>query len=721
MSGQANQDIQRPERLRCNGVFKGGGAKGLAYVGALQECSRAGIHFDAVAGSSAGAITAALVAAGLEAAELPDLMASALQTMDSPISAFFRPGRSSLLSGDALRTWLDDLLIDRCRVGTDAQATRPFTFADLDAASPIGLYVVAMDLATRQPLVFCHELTPSVSVADAVVASAAIPVAFPPALLHVDGEVRRLVDGGAYANYPAFVFDDPAFREHHQLSPVDIPTLGFILDEGPVDGISDPTRLRATDTTRFATDRGAVAREMGVVGALLSSPLLRWSLILLPLLFSASVMLWLSREAADGFGLVGSLPLRFDPIEDVGLMALMITVSVVGLIGIAVAALLVRLGRDIFDVGAMGAVAAMGVGPNVPYWVGSGSTTRHIAIRIPVPPELGTLAFRAPNHVIERAVHLGQVATARRLADVFGAPVVAPPPQTSENAVVAAQGKKSFRERLRHQPTVQATVLMLALYFYGTVTALFAGRSITGLVEGDPVASGGDLAVTGILTAIGVALLATRRSRSAAEPFPILGKLNSGLVTVAMISGLIATAAILAIGLAQGRASIATVAATTPHPGVVGHVDDIEPTQLVWVEIGGDLDAESIGALSVDARGTTITPCGRPDLHPAPGSQERIREVRASQPELAASDRCLVFDRDGQLVSKGDDVTILADPAIGLALLERDRWSTGFLVGPAIITSLALISIGASYHSARALRWRQRQQRLLSLTSAPNS
>ena len=43
---------------RVNGVFKGGGAKGLLYAGALEALAERGVWFRAVGGASAGAITA---------------------------------------------------------------------------------------------------------------------------------------------------------------------------------------------------------------------------------------------------------------------------------------------------------------------------------------------------------------------------------------------------------------------------------------------------------------------------------------------------------------------------------------------------------------------------------------------------------------------------------------------------------------------------------------
>lgn len=55
----------RGRGLLVLGVFEGGGAKGVLYVGALEAMAERNLWFSAVAGSSAGAITAALIASGM--------------------------------------------------------------------------------------------------------------------------------------------------------------------------------------------------------------------------------------------------------------------------------------------------------------------------------------------------------------------------------------------------------------------------------------------------------------------------------------------------------------------------------------------------------------------------------------------------------------------------------------------------------------------------------
>jgi predicted acylesterase/phospholipase RssA len=54
------------------GIFQGGGAKGYAHVGALKAAEERDIRFTRLAGTSAGAIVASLVAAGYSADELLD-------------------------------------------------------------------------------------------------------------------------------------------------------------------------------------------------------------------------------------------------------------------------------------------------------------------------------------------------------------------------------------------------------------------------------------------------------------------------------------------------------------------------------------------------------------------------------------------------------------------------------------------------------------------------
>lgn len=240
-----------------NGVFKGGGARGIAYAGALEALESQRTWFNEVAGASAGAITAALVASGMHPKEMRNSVPSALSSIKRRPFALVAGLHSALFDSSGLANWLENTLRRqlRCGIGFDETPTvegpsGAVTFEDLFKSSGIGLYVVAMDLATKRPLVFHHLLTPHASVSLAVTASAAIPGGFQAGrALAVDADanaVHRLVDGGAWANYPAFVFRDSSFRawafgETRESAKGERPVVGFVLG----DDRAGPTRVIA--------------------------------------------------------------------------------------------------------------------------------------------------------------------------------------------------------------------------------------------------------------------------------------------------------------------------------------------------------------------------------------------------------------------------------------------------------------------------------------------
>ena len=61
--------------MKYDMVFEGGGAKGMVFVGAMQEFEARGHTHDRLLGTSAGAITAALLAAGYSSGEMMEALA----------------------------------------------------------------------------------------------------------------------------------------------------------------------------------------------------------------------------------------------------------------------------------------------------------------------------------------------------------------------------------------------------------------------------------------------------------------------------------------------------------------------------------------------------------------------------------------------------------------------------------------------------------------------
>jgi NTE family protein len=67
------QSSTENEQVKVGLVLSGGGAKGLAHIGALKVIEEAGVKIDYIGGTSMGAIVGALYAAGYSAKELDSI------------------------------------------------------------------------------------------------------------------------------------------------------------------------------------------------------------------------------------------------------------------------------------------------------------------------------------------------------------------------------------------------------------------------------------------------------------------------------------------------------------------------------------------------------------------------------------------------------------------------------------------------------------------------
>lgn len=196
---------QAQERKKVGVVLSGGGAKGMAHIGALKVIEEAGIPIDYIAGTSMGSIIGGLYAIGYTPAQL-----------DSMVN---RQDWSFLLSDRIKRS--EQTMSERLRSATYVLSI-PFTkniketalggvikgqnldnlFADLtvgyhDSISfdklPIPFACVSDNIVNGSEVVFHSGV-----LATAMRASMAIPGVFTP--VRMDGMV--LVDGGLVNNYP---------------------------------------------------------------------------------------------------------------------------------------------------------------------------------------------------------------------------------------------------------------------------------------------------------------------------------------------------------------------------------------------------------------------------------------------------------------------------------------------------------------------------------------
>lgn len=272
-------------------VFEGGGAKGIVHVGALRALERHDVRIAGAAGTSAGAIVAALVAAGYSSRELiaddgsspllrdigleratdffganwgrlalarrawgnktaaallaalPCLLLAALCTfafgagISDAILIFFA---LIALFGVILLGFLArglthlDFLVEKLELALSMKLGikegQPVYFRDFDRAGR-RLRVIATDLAARRLVLFSSKETPDVRVAEAVAASAALPIA----CRHRIVAGRKYIDGGIVSNLPAWTFD-----EERALDP-DAVTVAISIDDGSGgrDGIND--------------------------------------------------------------------------------------------------------------------------------------------------------------------------------------------------------------------------------------------------------------------------------------------------------------------------------------------------------------------------------------------------------------------------------------------------------------------------------------------------
>ena len=198
-------DAQRCSTPRTALVLSGGGAKGVAHIGALRVLDSLGIRPDLVVGTSMGAVVGALYASGYSGRELDSL------TRVVPISALFRSYQPlaprSLGILQPLVAWeqgerrfaLQSASVDEAAASAlvNSALLRGNLLARGDFDSlPIPFRAVATDLADRRTVVMR-----SGDLAQAVRASAAVPLLFAPE--YRDG--RYLTDGGLSANVPVRV------------------------------------------------------------------------------------------------------------------------------------------------------------------------------------------------------------------------------------------------------------------------------------------------------------------------------------------------------------------------------------------------------------------------------------------------------------------------------------------------------------------------------------
>lgn len=305
------------DRPRCYCVLQGGGAKGIAHVGALRALEKANVRFCGYAGTSAGAIVAALATAGYTADNMFGPGGSILDRIDrapinrtdaAPLDAVRTPPRllglsawfairllrlllagwgwfllailflngglfyllgvvsaataaalqivstvaliaipvllaSGLTRADRLASAINQALL----LKTQGRRTgHRVTFEDLRQAGAPPLRIIATNISTRSLKLFSAEETPNVAVADAVAASACLPVIFKPVVIGSEA----FYDGGLVSNLPAWTFDAQTAIDRDAWTAV-------------VQLVEDPARARRREGNWIARAFAALLRAPG--------------------------------------------------------------------------------------------------------------------------------------------------------------------------------------------------------------------------------------------------------------------------------------------------------------------------------------------------------------------------------------------------------------------------------------------------------------------------
>jgi len=315
-------------------VFEGGGAKGFVLVGAFAEFARRGHTMGRVLGTSAGAITAALMAAGYTPEEMrsalnqrvngvsvmasflgepapftpeqiqnsairrllrevnvtviPDLVENRFDTAVSELLAH-DPGSRHLFAfverggwygADSFITWLQAKLDSGKWQGGQRQFSK-MTLSEFYTKTQVDLSVVASDTTAGRILVLNHNTAPRCPLVRAVRMSMSIPLLWDEVVwqenwgpyLGKDITGHAVVDGGMLSNFPIelFLSDEPDVTR--VMGPKQsTPVLGMLIDDGlPVPQPIAPAAIALVEINVKPADLQTIQRLSRLVGTALGA------------------------------------------------------------------------------------------------------------------------------------------------------------------------------------------------------------------------------------------------------------------------------------------------------------------------------------------------------------------------------------------------------------------------------------------------------------------
>ena len=202
--GTIAQEIALKEELKVGLVLSGGGAKGLAHIGAIKVIEEAGVKIDFIGGTSMGAIIGALYAAGYSGIELDSIFrvtnfANLIQdNLPRSAKTFYEKEDSERY---AITLPFDNFKISVPPAYSGGQNIYSelvkllYHVKDIEDFSqlPIPFVCIATNIETGKEVVLDKGYLP-----EAIMASGTLPSLFEPAM--INGQL--LIDGGVVNNYP---------------------------------------------------------------------------------------------------------------------------------------------------------------------------------------------------------------------------------------------------------------------------------------------------------------------------------------------------------------------------------------------------------------------------------------------------------------------------------------------------------------------------------------
>ncbi|EMI13290.1 patatin-like phospholipase family protein [Bacillus altitudinis] len=224
-----------------DGVFEGGGVRGIAHIGGVQAIEENGYQWNRLAGTSAGSIIAALLASGYSSSEIKEVMESLdykrfmkgswidkVPLIGKGLNLFLNEG---LYDNSYEEEWLDDLLKQK--------GIR--NFDDIEEGK---LKIIISDISNGRMVTIPDDLvrygeSNKFSIAKAVRMSSTIPFFFRPVKWKVKNQKTfyYIVDGGILSNFPIWIFDSkkspkwPTFGFRlikEEITPIPIKNFGLI-------------------------------------------------------------------------------------------------------------------------------------------------------------------------------------------------------------------------------------------------------------------------------------------------------------------------------------------------------------------------------------------------------------------------------------------------------------------------------------------------------------